>query len=158
MNVLDILKYGNRTLVGSIDRLPEGKWEVGGVCGYWSAKDVMAHLAAYERLLEEVLDTFLGTDPGPTMAGMAESGPEFNDAEVGRRQSMSVAEILSEYNEAHGRVLAKAAEIPVDTYRETGTMPWYGLEYCLEDFIVYSSYGHKREHSAQIDVCSDSLT
>jgi hypothetical protein len=38
MNVLDILKYGHRTLLTSVEDLPEPDWEIGGVCGVWSVK------------------------------------------------------------------------------------------------------------------------
>ncbi len=38
-----------------------------------------------------------------------------------------------------------------------GTLPWYGMEYALDDFIVYTFYGHKREHSAQIAAFGDLL-
>jgi hypothetical protein len=31
------------------------------------------------------------------------------------------------------------------------------MEYSLDDYIVYSSYGHKREHGAQINVFKDTL-
>ena len=43
-------------------------------------------------------------------------------------------------------------DIPIEELREVGTIPWYGLEYSLDDLIVYMFYGHKREHSAEIAV------
>ena len=49
------------------------------------------------------------------------------------------------------------ARIPPDTWRQNGTLPWYGAEYSLDDFIVYTFYGHKREHTAQINVFKDTL-
>ena len=42
-------------------------------------------------------------------------------------------------------------------FRENGTLPWYGAEYSLDDFIVYTYYGHKREHAAQIAAFRDHL-
>lgn len=155
MNVSDILKYGDQTLLQSIEGLPETAWEVGGVCGVWSVKDILAHMTSYEHLLAEALDTFLGAELGPTMSEMAHTGDGWNDIQVERRHGMSVAEVLAEYEEAHERVMALAAQIPAKTYRENGTMPWYGAEYCLDDFIVYTNYAHKREHSAQIMVYRD---
>ena len=74
MNVLDILKYGNLTLLKSVEGLPEEKWEVGGVCGVWSVKDIMAHLASFELMLAEALDTLLGAEFGLTMSEMAQLG------------------------------------------------------------------------------------
>ena len=43
------------------------------------------------------------------------------------------------------------------TRRQAGLIDWYGAEYDLEDFLIYSYYGHKREHSAQIEVFKDLL-
>ena len=117
----------------------------------------MAHLASYEHLLAEALDTFLGADFGPTMSEMAQMGGEWNDAQVERRKDRTVAEVLAEYNQVHARVMELAAQIPGERYGENGTIPWYGPEYCLDDFIVYTSYGHKREHSAQIMVYRDQI-
>lgn len=51
--------------------------------------------------------------------------------------------------------MALVAQIPAETARLTGTLPWYGAEYALDDFVVYTFYGHKREHSAQIAVFRD---
>ena len=28
--------------------------------------------------------------------------------------------------------------------------PWYGPEYSLDDLVVYTMYGHKREHDPQL--------
>jgi hypothetical protein len=157
MNVLDILKYGNLTLLKSLDGLPEENWAVGGVCGWWSVKDIMAHLASYELMLAEALDTFTGAEFGPTMSEMAQMGGEWNDTQVERRKDKTVDEVLAEYKQVHARVMELATQIPGERYRENGAIPWYGPDYCLDDFIVYTSYGHKREHSAQIMVYRDQI-
>jgi hypothetical protein len=53
--------------------------------------------------------------------------------------------------------MASLANIPAEKIREAGTMPWYGNEYALDDYLVYSFYGHKREHCAQIAVFRDQI-
>jgi hypothetical protein len=68
-----------------------------------------------------------------------------------------VADVLAEYNDTHAQTMALARRIPAETYGQNGTLPWYGAEYDLDDFIVYSFYGHKREHSAQIAGFCDQL-
>jgi hypothetical protein len=108
-------------------------------------------------MLAEVLDTFLGAEFGPTLNEKAQLGDEWNDVQVERRRDKSVAEVRAEYNQVHARVMELAARVPGEKYSEIGTIPWYGLDYCLDDFIVYTSYGHKREHSAQIMVYRDQL-
>ena len=112
MNVLDILKYGHLTLLGSVKGLSEAESQVEGVCGWWSVKDIMAHMTSYEHLLAEVLDTFLGAESGPNMTEMAQQGGEWNDLQVERRKDINMAEVLAEYNQAHDRVMDLAARVP----------------------------------------------
>jgi uncharacterized protein (TIGR03083 family) len=157
MNAGDILKYGQGTILQTIDGLPDAAWETGGVCGVWSTRDIIAHLASYEQLLVEVLSVFTGGGPTPYMAMWREPGMGFNDKQVEMRKDASPADVLAELNGAHDRVRAQVAEIPADIFRQTGTLPWYGAEYSLDDFIVYTYYGHKREHAAQIAAFRDRL-
>lgn len=157
MNAGDILTYGHGTILQTIDGLADAAWETSSVCGVWSTKDILAHLASYEQLLIEVLSAFTGGGPTPYMQMWGERGPGFNDTQVEMRASKSAADILAEYNDAHERVRAQVAQIPAETFGQTGTLPWYGMEYSLDDFIVYTYYGHKREHAAQIAAFRDRM-
>lgn len=157
MNVLDILRYGDRTLLGSVAGLTEAECARGGVCGYWSVKDIMAHMLSYELFLSEALSDFVDGGSHPVMEEMAESGAKFNDVFVSRFQDKSMDEVVKEYKQAHEHVMKLADAVPAETYPKNGTIPWYGPEYCLDDFIVYSNYAHKREHSAQVMVYRDKL-
>ena len=158
MNAADILKYGHLTVLEAIEGLPEADWETAGVCGVWSVKDIIAHLASFEYLLVDALNTLLADGPAPMLEKYGAIGPEeFNNVEVAARQDKSVADTLAEYNEVQAQTMQLLDQIPVDARQQTGTLPWYGDEYALDDLIVYSFYGHKREHSAQINVFRDSL-
>ena len=159
MNTLDVLKYGHQTVLNTLDGVPQSEWETGGVCGVWSVKEIVAHLTSFEHLLAEVLlATFLEGGPTPAMDMMAQIGPlAFNDTQVDMRRDKTSGEILVEYQEAHTQIMSYIVQIPEEKRRENGTLPWYGPEYDLDDFIVYSNYGHKREHCAQINVFGDSL-
>jgi hypothetical protein len=89
---------------------------------------------------------------------MGAQGPGvFNDSEVEARRSKSATDVLQEYQDGHTKNMALAARISPETYREVGTLPWYGAEYSLDDYIVYSFYGHKREHGAQINLYKDQI-
>jgi hypothetical protein len=156
MNVLDVLKYGHQTLLASIEGLPDADWEVPGAAGAASIKDLLAHLASMEQALVEVLQGFLGGGPTPYLDAMR-NGDQFNDDQIARRRVTPAREVLAEYEEAHARAMALAAQIPAEDFRRNGALPWYGAEYDLEDFIVYTYYGHKREHSAQIGGLRDRL-
>jgi hypothetical protein len=156
MNPADILKYGHLTVCRTIEGLADSDWNTGGVCGYWSTKDIIGHLAAYELALEGVLSTFLGDKETPHLEEF-KSGSGFNDVQAAARKDNSVQQVRGEYNDTYARVMLLVPKISPDVWRRAGTLPWYGMEYALDDFVVYAFYGHKREHSAQIAVFRDTL-
>lgn len=160
MNTLDILRYGHQTVLNSLDVVPQREWQEPGVCGVWSVKDIVAHLASYEHLLVEILAGLLEEDiPTPSLTRMATEGPgAFNDYEVAQRQALAPEAVLTEYQTTYDKVMTYAPRIPASDYRQNGILPWYGAEYDLDDFLVYTFYGHKREHMAQVDHFRDSLS
>ncbi len=159
MNAKDVMRYGDRTWKETLARVPMSEWEEGGVCGVWSVKQIVAHLASYEALLVDILASF--ADEGratPTLERLFANGPEhFNDAEVAARAGLSASETLAEYDALHAEAMAWLARLPLALLSEAGTVPWYGAEYALDDVLVYQYYGHKREHSAQVALFADQV-
>ncbi len=158
MNAYDILLYGHKTVQDSLGGLDEGQMFTSGVCGVWSVKDIMAHLASYEKLLVDILNSLIDDGPTPTLQRMLEYGPYgFNDVEVGEREGVNLANVLAEYHDTQAQTLLLIQQIPLATQRQKGVLAWYGADYDLEDFLVYTYYGHKREHTAQMAVFRDNL-
>jgi hypothetical protein len=157
MNTSDVLKYGQLTFLAGLDGLPESEWETPGVCGYWSVKQIIAHIASYEAALADILRSLTGSGPTPTLDRFLGNNVGFNDDEVAARASLSSSATLDELTAEHERVMGLIDAIPIETLRSTGTIPWYGEQYSIEDLIVYQYYGHKREHVAQIWVYRDHL-
>ena len=46
MNAVDILKYGQQTVLHTLEEFPEAAVDTPGACGVWSVKDILAHLAS----------------------------------------------------------------------------------------------------------------
>jgi len=157
MNAEDVFKYGHLTVLGSVDGLAADDWQSPGACGVWSIKDIIAHLASYELATVDVFRSVLGEGPTPCLDEFLAQGAAFNDAQVEQRRRQTADETLAEYTSAHERAAALLARIPAERRRQTGLLPWYGVEYDLEDVIAYMSYGHKREHCGQIAVFRDGL-
>lgn len=161
MNAVDILKYGQQTVLQTLQSFPEASWETPSACGVWSVKDIIAHLASYELVLIDVLSTFARSESDvstPYLSRYTEPGGQFNDEEVAVRKQKSMKEVLGEFSDAHARVMSMILRISPETLRQTGTLPWYGTGYSLDDVLVYMYYGHKREHSAQIAAFRDQLS
>ena len=110
MHAVDVLKYGNLTLLKALDGIPGDQWETEGVCGWWSVKNIIAHLASFEHILDEVLATFQGGGPTPYMQAWAKGN--FNDVQVAERQDVSWKETLDEYEQIHAHNMQRAAQIP----------------------------------------------
>ena len=158
MNTLDILEFGHRTLQNTLDGVPLEHWETPDVCGYWSIKEIVAHVASYEQWHVDVLHSLLDDGAAtPTLDLMLASYKEFNEIEVPRRSSKTPEEVFADYESFHDQLMELAHKLPWDTFTANGSLPWYGEQYCLNDFLVFTNYGHKREHSAQVNVFNDTL-
>jgi uncharacterized protein (TIGR03083 family) len=157
MNASDVLKYGQLTFLAGLDGLPESDWEAPGVCGYWSVRQIVAHIASYEAAIADILQSVSGGGPTPTLDRYLANGAAFNDEEVEARAGLSPSETVAELTSEHERVITAVAALWPETLRQPGTIPWYGAEYSLDDLLVYMAYGHKREHVAQICVYRDRL-
>jgi hypothetical protein len=147
MNTLDVLRYGQRTIRSTIDRFGPDDWERTAL-GVWTAKDLLGHLGAFEVRFADQLAPFAG-EPIETDLPSADSRT-FNDDQAAIRQDWRIERVLTEFLEAHERVMRLAARIAPEVWREVGTIPWYGDEYSLDDLVVYQQYGHKREHDPQL--------
>lgn len=158
MNAVDMLGYGHKTVMDAVDGLPDEYWTRPGAVGYWSVKDIIAHLASFEGVLVEVLGHILEDAPTPTVKRFAAAPATFNDVEVDeKRAGLSPKEAWDEYVSNYEQALKLLAQIPVEERRRLGAVPYYGNAYDLEDFLVYSFYAHKREHCAQIGVFRDRI-
>lgn len=158
MNASDVLKWGDDFLDRCLDGVPDEEWETPNVCGVWSVKQIVAHLASFELILTDALNPFVEVEAQPTyLQRLGADHQRFNDDEVAARDHMSPQEVLKEYKAHHAQNMELIARIPDTRLREVAAIPWYGPEYSLDDLIVYQYYGHKREHGAQINVFKDLL-
>ena len=149
MNAADILKYGHLTLMTEIEYLPESAVNIQTVCGIWSTQAVMAHLTSYETMLVEILSGLISPCPTPTLDRYLGTNPQFNDEQVALRQHLTCQAVVAEYQASQQAAMIALGQIPAETLRLPGVLAWYGAEYGVDDFLVYTDYGHKREHSAQ---------
>ena len=148
MNPVDMMMYGQRTIDELIDRYKSDDWSAIAL-GVWTTKDLVGHLGAFEVRFADVLAPFTGETPRTNLV----SAPPmtFNDDQAAIRRDWAVDRIVAELREAHALVMDLARRIPVERWREVGTVPAYGPEYSLDEMLVYTIYGHKREHAPQLE-------
>ncbi|MBV9229216.1 MAG: DinB family protein [Chloroflexi bacterium] len=149
MNTTEALENSHVMVIQSVDDLPESEWDVPGVCGDWSVKDIIAHLTSYEHLVVDVLNTFLGKQVTPHVFKFINDSAGFNDSEVEARKYHTAQQVLDEYQDAQVQSTSLLAQIPAEKVQQAGTMPWYGEQHCLAD-LVNMVYAHTCEHCTQI--------
>ena len=147
MNPRDVLFYGQREIDPLSDRLAAADWERIAL-GVWTTKDLVGHLGAFEVRFAEVLQMFVGEESSTALR--LESPATFNDDQAAVRKDWPVEAIVAELRDAYRLVMGLVDRITAERWREVGTVPWYGPEYSLEDLLVYTQYGHKREHAPQL--------
>jgi Mycothiol maleylpyruvate isomerase N-terminal domain len=147
LNTLDVLMYGQRTIRSTVDRYGAADWERIAL-GVWTAKDLLGHLGAFEVRFADQLAPFADA---PVETDLPSADPRtFNDDQAAVRKDWPLDQVMTEFLDAHERVMRHAKLISPEVWREVGTIPWYGPEYSLNDLVVYQQYGHKREHDPQL--------
>ena len=157
MHTLDVLHYGTLTSLRTLQGLPAADWLTPNVCGVWSVKDIIAHLSSFELALADVLRVARGEPLAGLLAELLADGQAFNDAQVAARAALSVEDTLAEFGAANEAAMRLATALPPAAFTKSGFLPEYGAAYDLQDFLIYTYYGHKREHGAQIAVFRDAI-
>ncbi|MBN9390137.1 MAG: hypothetical protein J0I20_19070 [Chloroflexi bacterium] len=150
-----LLGYAHGMVTKSIAGLAENNRTEEVACGAWSARDVMGHLCTFKLYTVDVISTFVGNTATPYLDLMGQQRGNFGDEQVAQRKHFSFEENLLDYNVAHARMMALLARIPAATLHQAGTLPWYGMEYALDDFILYTDFGHQIEHASQLALLRD---
>jgi hypothetical protein len=152
MNAIDVLMYGQRTVLATIGRYGAEDWDRIAL-GVWTSKDLLGHLGAFEVRFADVLATFVDA---PLVSDLLTADRRtFNDDQAAIRKDWPIEQVTQEFLDAHERVMSHAKAITPERWRQVGTIPWYGAEYSLDDLAVYQMYGHKREHDPQLSAVAE---
>lgn len=152
MNALEMLDNSHLSLIEALDDLPDEMWDVPGICGNWSVKEIVAHLASYEYLLLDVLHTALehGSPTTPYLSRYLQQRETFNNEEVEKRRYDTAQHVLDEYNDVQIETTSQLESIPAETLHKTGIVPALGRERSLNDFAAIISQ-HTNEHREAIE-------
>lgn len=154
MFITGLLEFGHQTVLRSIEGIEGENWESGKVVGEWSAKDVLNHLTSMEHIFLDVLNSIIEKNkPTPNLDGYLSKGPHiYCNEQVEARRPMPITATLHEFEEVHAEVMAAVERIDPTLLSQKGTLSWYGDMYALDDYMVYSNYGHKIEHATQLEL------
>jgi hypothetical protein len=152
MNTLEVLENDHLAVIKSVENLSEIEWDLPGVCGDWSVKEVLAHLAAYELLLIDILETMLGDQASPTpyMLRFASSEKEaFNRDTIRTRRYRTAQQIEDEYEDAQAQSTSLLARVPSELLQQKRALSWYKPDINLEQWLD-TFHQHIQKHCEQI--------
>lgn len=117
----------------------------------WSAKDHVAHLAEWERLLFGWYDAGLrGEDPPTPAEGYTWATMDaLNQAIYERHRDDALEQVMADWNETSRRLLALTGSIAETDLYSPGRYPWTGRG-TLASFVYECGANHYRWSAAEI--------
>ena len=138
--VLNSIEQGWEIFLESISGLTDKEIMESGVVGYWSERDVLAHIATWDQEALEALPLILEGKPTPRYARYG-GIDAFNAQEQERKRHLSLELVKQELVVTHQLLLNFLAELPESAFSPRGRF----VRRLRQD-----TYNHYREHADQI--------
>ena len=152
---LERLAFKREELLMSVAGLSQVGWTTGEVLPGWSAKDVLAHIAAWETRVATYLPDLLadsGRHPeSPSLGGGGLVGVEadtFSAEQVALRRERTPRELLAELSDSRRRILEALANARDDDLVNPRAAPWGQVT--IERWALQEIYEHDGHHAAQL--------
>ena len=140
-----------RRLEKTLATLSAAEMVLAGVVGTWSVKDVLAHLAAWERLFLDWYQAGLQSSAPATLpVGMGKRAIDALNQEIyTQNQGRSLEEILAEFQASYRQILAVIEAIPEGDMFSRERFNWTG-RLVLADYIAGNTCSHYAWAMSQI--------
>lgn len=156
--LLDELRAARQTLLAAIDGLPEEAMYQPGAAGYWSVKDVLAHLVAWEAELVTALSRKLSPryKNAPSVVKIDEID-EWNDEQYHLNAQKPLQVIVDDFHGVHKHLLLAVEDLDETTLTDPLRFEWMEgepLSYLVKEIAIW----HEEEHAEDIQQWRASLT
>ena len=143
VDLLKDIQTERRRLDKTLSSLPEDQFMLPGVVGEWSIKDVLAHLAEWERLF---LDWYRcgieGRSPDVQPAGMSKAAiDQLNQDFYARNRFRPLQDVLADFNASYQEIYQTIQAIPEADMFSSGRYAWTD-RWVLADYITGNTCSH----------------
>ena len=142
---LERLAFKREELLMSVEGLSQAGWTTSEVLPGWTAKDVLAHMAAWEMHVAKHLPDLL-VDNGLHIVGV--EADTFNAEQVALRRESTPHELLQELADSRQRILEALTTANDDDLTQSHAVPWGQVT--IERWALQEIYEHDGEHAAQL--------
>lgn len=117
-DLLRALRDSRDQVVNLVASLPPARLEAGRYEGGWNGRQILAHIASIEWSYPRLIDIARTPPPdesAPPTRTMKGGNDSYNDRQVAKREHMTVAELLAEFEKNRAATIAavEAAEEPL---------------------------------------------
>ncbi len=128
-------------LLDSVNALPQEDLPQPGAVGHWSIRDMIGHVATWDRELVKVVDRYISSGEKINY-GDDEAVDKYNEAEVLRQQGLTLNQLWDEVHQCHRQLvefLHNLSEEPFDPATYSG------------EWMATDSWSHYQEHRQDIE-------
>lgn len=153
--MLEELAAARAELIESLNGLAPEKMLIAGVVGMWSAKDLLAHLVAWESEVVTALNQAQNRRT-PSILKIDDID-EWNEKQYRTNASRPFEAIWSDFEGVHRMLYQMLDDIDERTLTDNRRFPWMEgepLSYLVEENVTL----HEREHAAEIRAWRSRLT
>lgn len=144
-----LIRETNRRLELLIARLSVEEMNRSGAVGLWSVKDVLAHLAYWQRYAADILRAAAGGTT-PDLVGDDET-ERYNASVVKQYYQRPLSRVIAEWHAAREELIDLLEDVSDQDLNDPTRFPW-SQGRSLLDHIAGSSYAHEQEHIEQLRV------
>ena len=149
-DLLDVIHMEREQLDKLIEPLPEDQMIAAGVEAYWSVKDILAHIAAWERMAYDRIQAALSGESlyFPLIKG-DEDVDQFNAEVYAKNKDRSLEKVMKEYHDSHQDLLDLIETLQDEFLASPLPFDW-AAKLTAQVMISANTHWHYIEHAETI--------
>lgn len=147
--ILDALEDERENFIEAVDGLSDDALLEPGVIGDWSVKDLMFHICMWEAELVKLLYQAAQGLPPSTVHFSHGSVDEINAAWEVEAQARTYDQVWDDFQAVRKQTVRRVSAFKDKDLNDPERYPWL-KDHPLWDWIAENSFGHEKEHTAQI--------
>ena len=148
--LLSEMRDGYTAFENLLAPLSETQMTTAGVNGEWSIKDILAHLAAWQKRTLNRLDAAVRNEK-PSIPGLTndEEMHRLNDQFYQENKDRPLTDILTDFRTTYSQILDVVQAAPEEVLIDPQRVPWLRGA-ALWEVVAGNTYEHYQEHAEPI--------
>ncbi len=155
--LLDAMHTARSEWEALLEEVGEARLTEPGVEGDWSLKDILAHIAYYERWAADCVAAIRRGEPLPQSEYKGLELDERNARIYERNRERSLADVLCDSQNSFQRSLDAVQGLRDKDLYDREFMRGYGVEWVVHELIEGDTYEHYRDHIAPVRAWLDRI-